>query len=205
MIILFILAGGQSQGRFDAYLLKAGSMYFLAALTATLTIPTQKVSYAIIGGLVLYSYLSGKLERQRITFQINNRFQQFGKTDNLKIEGMLLLLTMIFYGFAIAYPQLAVNKATHWFYTSINSIYDTPVIGWIIAVIGVFFLISMIFRSIVTTNKLLNMLAGNAPVSGNNADKSRDADDDGFTDYEIVEDDEEEADSNDDNEQRFIE
>jgi hypothetical protein len=206
MIILFILAGGQSQGRFDGYLLKAGSMYFLAALTATLTIPTKNVSFAIIGGLILYSYLSGKLERQRATFQFNGKFQQFGKTGNLKIEGILLLLTMVFYGFSIAYPQLAVNKVTHWFYTSINNIYDTPIIGWIIAIVGVFFLISMIFRSIATTTKLLNMLAGNAPVGNNDSGNRNDTvNDDGFTDYEIVEDDEEDADSDNGSEQRYIE
>jgi hypothetical protein len=193
MLIYRILSGLAERPAIERYLVKGLNMYILVSLCAMKTVAyfsipgTPDVLLTIAGLLVLYVYLTGRMERQRFNIQFNAKSIQTEKLD-MRWESVIVVASLVFFSFAIRYPQLAENSMNLWFYTAIEDIYNTAVIGWIFGFIGFFFLLMMIFRSIFISAKFINELIDY--LSGNNrnkGDKNKKDGDDGYSDYEIIE------------------
>lgn len=204
MLILNLLTLGQRKGVLEEHLLKSANYFFIVTLTAVLamergtTALSHEKAYLSVGAIVLFLYLVGKLERQRSFMRVSGQMGRlrFEKQQNDKrVDGAYLIGGLALYVLCIVYPNIAVNQATIWFFDAIVDIKDTPVIGWIITIVGVFFLINLIFRGIWVTSRLTQTIMGNDPDKkrGNDPYSNKDpyADDDGFSDFEVIEDEDE--------------
>jgi hypothetical protein len=161
------------------YTIKAAQFYFLAALTAIKAIEAIKENidnnqgplYMIIGGIVLYLYLVGKIERSKMMSQLRSNLGNINSSNFSKYEPHLIGLTLIVYAISFSYPLLIQNSVNQWFLVSIDDFYNTVIIGWIIGIIGFFFLISMIFKGINATGFLFQTIV--ALLTGKPAPKRK--------------------------------
>jgi len=199
MLILNLFTMGQRKGIFEEFLLRSGSYYFIAALTAMAAMTPEhfnglsEQSMSIIGLIVLFLYLLGKMERRkRMRIQIqgnifgNLRINQ--KAPDKRIEMIFLVGGLALYTACLKFPEIAVNDATLWFYRAIKDIYDAPVIGWIIKLVGVFFLLGIFFRAVMVMQLFMMRLTGQTPPNkGDSFGQQRNDDD--FDDFEEIEDD----------------
>lgn len=208
------LRGIQEEGEVEYFVLKTIFIYFIASLTALKTVKmgtdasiTHAQFLPFIGAMVLYFYLVGKLKRQVFRIQVNR--QMFGKVKprNPKVESSLILVALIFFTVSFNFPLLVDNELTQFMMGMIDSVYSIPVIGWVIAIIAFFFLLSMLFRGVNATLKIiasvLALITGNKEAQDtlfrdmHQQDPPPHSDDD-FDDFEIVEDDDEETEDEDD-------
>lgn len=197
MLILNMITAGQRKGVFEEYLLRSGSYYFIVALTALASTTPEhfnglsEQSMAVIGLIVLFLYLLGKMERRkRMRIQIqgnvfgNLRINQ--QEPDKKVEMFFLIGGMALYTACLKYSEIAMNDATLWFYRAIKDIHDTPVIGWMIKLVGVFFLLGIFFRAVMVMQLFMMRLTGQTPPKRGNDPQQRDDD---YDDFEVVEDD----------------
>lgn len=160
------------------------------------------ITNLIVGTIVMALYLLGKLQNRAVLSQLGQHplFTRFANSVDPKVERFLLLGSIAYFISCLVYPQMVDNKLVNWFTDSIQSIYDTPVIGWIFRIIAFFFLINILMRAANVIGRLLNGQSLTGPgvktefryrerrfESGNSKD-----DEDGFTDYEDITDEEDE-------------
>lgn len=177
----------RKKGTIETYLFKFLNTYVLISLMAMLTykymvMPHHSPAlYATVGLLTLYSYLIGRLERNRMMIQLNNNVMRFGASElNMRMESLLIPLALLYFVVCLVKPLIAVNAVTVWFHQSIDQLYQTPIIGWIFAFIGVLMLLGLLIRSLFFTSVLINRLTNRSQGGGRNKK------DDDFTDYEIM-------------------
>lgn len=191
MLVLNVFTLGERKGVFEEYLLKAVNFYILASLTAMVALEqstyyaTSHYGYEVAGGIMLYLYLVSKFERQRFKFMVQSgmRGMQMHQEQTSRTANTVFLVgTLALYITSLGFPEIINNNINQWFITTIRDIYDTPIIGFIIKVIGFFFLLNIIFRGIQQTQLLIAKI--NNKIEGNSNHKK---DDDDFDDYEIVE------------------
>lgn len=181
----------------EDYGIKIVHLYILASIsamqtTAFLSDDMPKVAIVIFGILTLFFYLTGRLERNRMTIQINNRmFSANKKEPDLRIEMLLILAGIFYYSLCITNESIVENDLNVWFFTTVNDIYDTDFLRWIFGFFGILFLVNIIFRSFIFFNNLINSLLGNKNNRSNNDDMNSNNgnQNDDYTDYEIIEDD----------------
>lgn len=191
MILYRLLTGFQQRNSAERYVFKLANMYLLVSLSAMQTQEyllkpeAPKILITVVGLLVLYSYLTGRLERKRFIMQINN--MKINQEElNMKFESFIIIASLVYFSFCITHPVIADNAVNRWFYGAVKNIYDTPVIGWIIGLVGVFFLVFMLIKSfVVTTSFITGFLEKITGTKKNDDDQNND----GYTDYEIIEDD----------------
>jgi len=164
MGLLYLIAGGQRKGKVEEHVLKAINYYLLVSLTlleySNQHDLTTEFSFASIGFSLLFLYLMGKLEQRKVVVQINKQFQRFSSQINPKVERLFIIAALVFFIVGIFLPQLTENPVNLWFYDTIKSIYETPLIGWIIKIVGLFFTINMIIRGLVFVRKVINGILG---------------------------------------------
>ncbi len=199
MLILNLLTAGERKGIFEENLLKSANYYLLANLSAMVVLErvtstgVTHYGFQIAGLIMLYLYLVSKQEKQQFKMRFQRGFNNFSlNTDrrNKTLDTIYLLGTLALYAACIMVPEIIDNGVNRWFMTAIVDIKETPVIGWIIKFIGVFFLLNIFIRGIVQTQKLTSGRDQNDdPLDrdqhiGNHDNHSNDDD---FDDYEIVE------------------
>lgn len=178
----------------EDYTIKSIHLYILASIsamqtTAFLSEGMPKVAIVVFGILTLFFYLTGRLERNRMTIRMNNRmFSSNAKEPDLRIEMLLIFVGLFYYSLCITNENIVNNNLNLWFFTVVNDLYDTPLLKWIFGFFGILFLVNIIFRSFVFFNNLANTILGNKKnkSDGNDSDPSSGSD---FTEYEIIEDD----------------
>jgi hypothetical protein len=156
--------------------------------------------HIVVGTIVLGLYLLGKLQNRAVMNQFaqNPMFARMIPVVDPKMERYLLMGSMIYFVFCLLYPQMVDNGLFNWFTESITSIYETPVIGWVFSIIAFFFLISIIMRAANVLGRILNgQSITQGPPSGGGSFTNHQSgtqfeqyenyeDEDGFTDYEDV-------------------
>lgn len=171
LVILTALAGMKTQ----EFILKSDLSWAIGLYTA-------------LGAFLLYTYLLEKMRKgkAKMTF-VNGRPQitQIKQSTSDKI--ILYALVALFFLF-VTMPQTVINPFTTGLSQVINDIYETPIIGWIIGFMGVFFLLRMAVMGIATIGQLFRTISNQDPVTAPNNNNE-----DEFVDYEIVEDDEPES------------
>lgn len=200
MLLLRLITMGERKGVFEEHLLKSVNHFLIATLAASFALNksiedgVNGSGYIVATLIMLYLYMVGKLERRQMIFQMQQGFggqmKSMIRPINYRVGMIYMGLTLVFYSVCIFYPQIVHNGFTQWFYQSIQDFYDTPIIKWILMVVGFFFLLNILFRGLIQTQKLINGIT-NPNASNNNDEFPNDNGDDGFVDYEVVEEDEE--------------
>lgn len=154
----------------------------------------------IVGTIVMALYLLGKLQNRAVLSQLGQHplFSRFANLVDPKVERFLLLGSIAYFVACLMYPQMVDNKLVNWFTDSIQSIYDTPVIGWIFKVIAFFFLINILLKAANVIGRLLNGQSLTNPgikaefkYRQERFDSDKSSNDNDFSDYEDVTDEEE--------------
>lgn len=160
--------------------------------------------HLVVGSIVLGLYLLGKLQNRTAMNQFvqNPMFSRFLPVIDPRMELYLLIGSVIYFVFCLLYPTMVDNGLFNWFTGSITSIYETPVIGWIFSIIAFFFLITTLMRAANVLGRLMNgQSILNGPGIGGTFTSYQETgthfeqqesyeDEDGFTDYEDVTEDE---------------
>jgi len=107
------------------------------------------------------------------------------KIDNL-VEVILIVITLLFYLFTLLFPEIANHAINNWFYTKIQVIYDTVLLNFIFGIIGIVFLIRILFQGMASSGFALNLITGNQTDSWSTKNSK---DSDHYDDYEIVDED----------------
>lgn len=195
---LALLSAGRIKTRTEEYLVKAVKYVFLVDVTFLFGLDAEQNLVStfniVISGLVLLTYFVGKLQNQQNKMAM---FQMMGaglpkRQSNFdsRTETFVIALSLAVFTLFIFFPMYAKNPISSWFYESILSIEDTPIIGFIFKVIGFFFLISMLFKMI---NGFTYILSGKPFVQANSSFQafSNTKKEDDFDDFEEIENDEE--------------
>jgi hypothetical protein len=205
------------------YVLRIIKYFLLVSVTANYIVMYENsalgsagvsMAHMIIGSAVLGLYLLGKLQNRAMMSQMANNplLSRFISKVDPKMEKFLIIGSIIYFMVCLMNPYMVNNGLINWFTNAIISIYDTPVIGWIFSIIAFFFLISIIMRGANVIGRLLNgeditqkpqgnggfqFNAGGMPFGNTQESHEKDSyeDENGFTDYEDVTDEEEEKDS----------
>lgn len=183
-------------GNIEKYILRVSQSYFLASVSALATINYGEHFYSLhllvcIGAVVLFLYLINKIEQRRKVMQFNlqlNKDYVGFNSSNLKYDILIALLTVIFYVYAVYSPSCVQNGVNDWLYGAINGLYDMFFIGFVIGIIGVFFIISIFIKGFISFQLIYKqfseMINGVTPTAFD--------EEAGYTEYEIVEEDEDE-------------
>jgi len=158
----------------------------------------------IVGSIVMGLYLLGKLQNRTMMSQLGNNpmFSRLIPKIDPKVERYLLAGSLLYFVFCLWYPSMVDNGLINWFTEAIISIKEAFLIGWIFYIIAFFFLISILMRG---ANVIGNLLSGNSILEGpqvrsnfnfktrndrfggfHNDEYKPDVDEDGFTSYEDV-------------------
>ena len=208
MLLLKAITMGQRKGVFEEHFLRVINYALLATLTASFALKARvdssiPIGFVIAGLVMLYLFVIGKMERQQMMAMFQGRFQPDSSAIKEKQNNLYLIGTLGLYAASIMVPEIAGNAITNWFMQSIIGIKETAVIGWILKVVGFFFLIAIIFRGFKRLRKLINKMNGiEEPKSpfesmfnqfkqqqGGPAQNNGYAETEDVEDYEIVEDD----------------
>jgi len=181
-------------GNVEKYILRVSQSYFLASVTALATINYGEHFYSfnslvVIGSIVLFLYLINKIEQRRkimqFNMQLNKDYVSFN-SSNLKYDIIVAILTVVFYVYAVYNPACVQNGVNDRLYSAITNLYDMFFIGFVIGIIGVFFIISIFIKGFVSFQLIYKqfseMINGDKPTAFDETE--------GYTDYEIVEEDE---------------
>ena len=197
------------------YILKSIQYYLIAAITSLSTIKFYEknpefISYFVfLGGFILFLYLAGKLEKNKMLFIIKAVINKNLSSKILKYEPHLIGFVVTLYAISFSIPILFQNPINNWFMVSIEKIYAIPLLGSIISFAGFIFLITMLLKGTQTIRKywliliayisgkpMTNETKGNDFMNQfNNMKNSTNKEekvelDDVYVDYEEIEDDE---------------
>ena len=179
-----IMTSGRVTGTLHNYLIKAIKYLFLVNvifLFATGENETNVINeYSLIPVFViLFLYFLGKFQKNQNT---NALFSRMGVQSpkvqfNARYEVILIALSFLTFGFLVFEPNFANNAIARWFKESIIDIESTAIIGFIFKVIGFFFLLNILTKTINSFQYIISKLT--AVKSGQSQDE--------FDDFEEVE------------------
>ena len=210
LVRTFQPAGSQSNESYT-YIFRIIKYFLLVSVTANFVsfeatgdaLATPDTAHISVAAAVLGLYLLGKFQNRAVLNQIsqNPMLSKFMPKVDPKVEMFLLVGSLVYFVSCLLYPQMVNNGLVNWFRESIYSIYETPVIGWIFQIIAFFFLISIIMRGINVIGRILSgQSIMNTPTNGGSFtykssgtffEDDKEEDQDGFSDYEDVTDEEE--------------
>lgn len=184
-------------GNIEKYILRVFQGYFLASVTALATINYELNSgiksrvFLITGIVVLFLYLINKIKqrerRLQFSMQLNRNMINF-KPKNLKYDLIIAVATVALFVVSYLNPETVQTSLNIWIFAKIESISNAFLIGWVIGIIGVFFIIGIFFNGINSLQIIYSQLSNY--MNGNSKDKN---DEDDFTDFEFVEEDDKES------------
>ncbi len=143
-------------------IVKAFGTYLLASLTALLTLTAiedagviKTVLYPLIGGVILFmSYASYAYEASKQA-QMDFNYEMM---DNLKYDGSFMIGAVSLFLITLFFPAIANNSLIEWLFEAIGWVYELPVIGWIVKIVGVLIVINIIFHGFLASGFLIGSL-----------------------------------------------
>lgn len=187
---LSLIRGGRPKTVGETYFLRFIRYFFLVDVTVLFCLDHENnflsVNFTITAGLILLMYFLGKLQNAQMRSSLfkfqgspgaESFMEQLKPKFNIKLEALVISLSVALFVLLIIFPQYAANPISTWFYESIIDIEGTPVFGFIFKVIGFFFVLSIFIR---LTNALMTVITGGTNRSRH---EDNDDDDDHFDDY----------------------
>ncbi|MBU1044617.1 MAG: hypothetical protein KJ915_09520 [Candidatus Omnitrophica bacterium] len=135
------------------YLFKAIGSYLFVSLVVILTLLITQdanlflvIVIPLIGAFILYmSSASTSYElRKQAYMHCDIELMRALRYDSLFIIGSLILFFV-----AIFFPIIIYNPVTVYLFSVVDWVYNFPVIGWIVAIGGVFFLLGIIWQGFI--------------------------------------------------------
>lgn len=183
------------------YISKGLSLYVLVTLTALTTLSNLELTnsqfsnflYPAIGLIVLYFYVTSSMQRSRMKAKINMDTQTIKR---MRYDGIFLFGALVLFSLSLFFEQLRDTQLTNWFFDTIASIYDVLLFRIIIGFLAFFFLVNILIKSIFATRTLIFSLFGwEGAETGSftdrliNEQQQKTTREDGYADYEIIEED----------------
>lgn len=149
-----LLNGGKPRSLVETYFLKGIKYVFLVNVIFLFSIDMNSGSIALANLypiiFILALYFIGKFQKSQNNVLMLSRMGLATSTSkfNSKYEIIIIILSLlVFIGF-IFRPDIANNVVAFWFKESILDIESTAIIGFIFKVIGFFFLMSILFKTV---------------------------------------------------------
>ena len=116
-----------------------------------LSFKDDKTSYLLLlisGGITLFFYLLGRVKSHQLQFNIQLNREQIKLTETTQLQQQLFIGGgLVLYFLSLTYPNVFYYPFLDALLNFIHSIYEVPVIGWVIGLVGFFFMMSTIFKS----------------------------------------------------------
>lgn len=176
-----LLNGGKPRSLVETYFFKGIQYVFLVNVIFLFSIDMNSGSIALANLFpiifILALYFIGKFQKSQNNVLMLSRMGIATSTSkfNSKYEIIIIILSLlVFIGF-IFRPDIANNVVAFWFKESILDIESTAIIGFIFKVIGFFFLMSILFKTVNSFQYISESLI--------NKNQRKDSD---FDDYEEI-------------------
>ena len=176
-----LLNGGKPRSLVETYFFKGIQYVFLVNVIFLFSIDMNSGSIALANLFpiifILALYFIGKFQKSQNNVLMLSRMGIATSTSkfNSKYEITIIILSLlVFIGF-IFRPDIANNVVAFWFKESILDIESTAIIGFIFKVIGFFFLMSILFKTVNSFQYISESLI--------NKNQRKDSD---FDDYEEI-------------------
>ena len=150
-----IMTSGMVKGILFTYLIKAIKYLFLVNVIFLLSIGENQNGLINQQSLVpvvfiLFLYFIGKFQKNQNTNALFSRMGvQSSKTQfNVRYEIGLISISFLTFVLLVLEPNIANNAVARWFKESIIDIETTRIIGFIFKVIGFFFLLNILTKTI---------------------------------------------------------
>lgn len=175
---------------------KTVGYYILVSLAALKTVAQMQdayrftaVIYAVLGTFVIYSTIASNLERNRWRAVMN--FEQ-KRTRVMRYDGYLLMACIVLFIITLIKPTIANLPPHNWLLSTIDKIYNTPVVKWIIGFFAFFYMLNILFKGLKASDEVLNSIFNRRNHNTNKQAHDPNQYDDGFyTEYEEVNDEQE--------------
>lgn len=167
--------------------------YILVSLTALKTIAQihnawtfTAVIYAILGTFVIYATIASNLERNRWRAVMNYERKRIRV---MRYDGYLLMACIVLFIVTLIRPGIAQLPPHEWMLATIDKIYQTPVLKWVIGFFAFFYMLNIIFKGIKATDEVLNIIFNRKPSEPHKQNSSYDNENTVYSEYEEVYDD----------------
>ena len=188
-LILQLLRGKQPKKLPETYLINSVKYLFLVNVTFLFCLEneTEKLTLAnsMPSLIVLTIYFIGRFQRRQEQFLFSQSLpKEFVNTHfNLTAEIVLTAASVVFFVVLLFIPEIAHNNIANWFKSSIEDLETTVIIGFVLKVIGFFFLVSLIMK---TLNGIIYLLSGKPLVEVKTRFGKKNENDDSFDDFEEI-------------------
>ena len=117
--------------------------------------------------------------------QFNREMVNF-QPKNLKYDLIIAIAIVVLFVFSYLNPETVDTSLNTWIFSRIESISNAFFIGWVIRLIGFFFIIGIFFNGINSIQLIYSQFSNY--INGNSKNQNNEED---FTDFEFVEEDNE--------------
>ncbi len=179
-----LLTVGNSRSVLETYILKGIKYVFLVNVIFLFSLDMNSGNVSLVNLypiiFILILYFIGKFQRNQKTTVLISMMGMGMFQNNFKprYEIAVIVIAVLTFVFFIFSPESANNPVAFWFKSSILDIESTAIIGFIFKVIGFFFLVGILLKTI---NAFQLILSG-ALFKTNENDENRSD----FDDYEEV-------------------
>jgi len=179
-----LLTVGNPRSVFETYVLKAIKYVFLVNVIFLFSIDMNSGDVSILSLypiiFIMVLYFIGKFQKnQKNTVLLSTMgLGMIQSKFNPKYEIFVIVLALLAFALFVLNPESANNSVAFWFKESILDIESTAIIGFIFKVIGFFFLIGILLKTI---NAFQLIISGALFTKNNTNQDSSD-----FDDYEEV-------------------
>lgn len=167
---------------------KTVGYYILVSLAALVTISHMEatyrlaaMAYAIVGTFVIYATIASNLERNRWRAVMNYERKRI---QVMRYDGYLLMACIVLFIVTLLQPGIADLQPLKWLLQTIDRVFQTPVLKWVIGFFAFFYMLSIVFRGIKFSDEVFALL-----FNRKKRDQGPDASDSTFTEYEEIHDD----------------
>lgn len=149
--------------RVASKLLKVFGYYILVSLVVLLTLnaieynraTSSFILYPVFGAFAIYVRFVSNLYKTRKRFVTGYDYEAM---ESFAYDGFITVGAVLLFIVALLVPVIAVNPLIQWIFGIIDWIYKLKVIGWLIAVGGVLYMLSIIWHGTTITEFLLASL-----------------------------------------------
>ncbi|MBC8045572.1 MAG: hypothetical protein H7Y00_02120 [Fimbriimonadaceae bacterium] len=169
---------------------KTVGYYILVSIAALKTVSQIEnaytftaVIYAILGTFIIYATIASNLERNRWRAVMNYERKRI---QVMRYDGYLLMACIVLFIITLIKPAIADFGFHNRILLGIDTIYQTPVLKWVIGFFAFFYMLNIIFRGIKASDEVLNMIFNRKKKPVSNTSDPDKYDDNFYTEYEEV-------------------
>ena len=167
---------------------KTVGYYILVSLIALVTVSHMEatykmaaMAYAIVGTFVIYATIASNLDRNRWRAVMNYERK---RVQVMRYDGYLLMACIVLFIITLLQPGIAQLQPLLWLLHTIDTIFQTPLLKWVIGFFAFIYMLSIIFRGIKFSDEVFALITNRKKPNQADAQENQ-----GYTDYEEITDD----------------